>query len=54
MNKCSVQTTVRFSGEKRLITLCSGVFRYVRYSFPSTSNKFCDLSLLHWPLFRAV
>ncbi len=42
MNKCSVQTTVRFSGEKWLITLCSGVFLYVRYSFPLISNKFCD------------
>ncbi len=27
---------------------------YIRYSFLLISDKFCDLSLLHWPLFRAV
>jgi hypothetical protein len=27
-------------------------FLYVRYSFLLISNKFCDLSLLHWPLPR--
>jgi hypothetical protein len=26
----------------------------VLYSFLMISSEFCDLSLLHWPLFRAV
>jgi hypothetical protein len=30
------------------------LFLYVRYSFLLISNKFCDLSLMHWPLLRAV
>ncbi len=33
--------------------LCTGAFLYVLYSFMLISNKFCDLSLLHFPLFRA-
>ncbi len=31
--------------------LCTGAFLYVRYSFLLISNRFCDLSLLHWPMF---
>jgi hypothetical protein len=34
--------------------LCTGAFLYVRYSFLLIYNKFCDLSLLHWPLFQGV
>jgi hypothetical protein len=36
------------------LLLCTGAFLYACYSFLLISNKFCDLSLLHWPLFRAV
>ncbi len=32
----------------------TGAFLYVYYSFLLISNKFCDSSLLHWPLFSAV
>jgi hypothetical protein len=28
---------------------CTGTFLYICYSFLLISNKFCDLSLLHWP-----
>jgi hypothetical protein len=31
------------------VYLCTREFLYVRYSFLLSSNKFCDLSLLHWP-----
>ncbi len=34
--------------------LCTEAFLYVRYSFLWIYNRFCDLSLLHWPLYRAV
>jgi hypothetical protein len=31
--------------------LCTSMFLYIRYSFLFISNKFCDVSLLHWALF---
>jgi hypothetical protein len=34
------------------LIVCSGEFFYVCHSFLLISNKFCDLGLLHWPLFR--
>jgi hypothetical protein len=34
--------------------LCTGMFLYVRYSFLLISDEFCDSSLLHSLLFRAV
>ena len=34
--------------------LCTRAFLYVCYSFLLISNKFCDLSLLHWPLAQYV
>ena len=34
--------------------LCTGAFLYVPFIFLLISNKFCDLCLLHWPLFRDV
>ncbi len=36
------------------VFMCNGAFLYARYSFLLIPNKFCDLSLLHWPLYRAV
>jgi hypothetical protein len=34
--------------------LCTGMFLYVLYSFLLISNKFCDFSFLHWPLFMGL
>ena len=34
--------------------LCTGAFLNVPYSFLLISNKFCEISLLHWPMFRDV
>ncbi len=40
--------------EKTQVTLCTGAFLYVHYSFLLISNKLCDLSLLHWVGGRGV
>ncbi len=39
-----------FSSEERhyRIVLCTGAFLYAGYSFLLISNKFCDITLLHW------
>jgi hypothetical protein len=34
--------------------LCTGAFLYVRFSFLLISNKFCDLNLMHLPLYKVV
>ncbi len=39
---------------QKLVFLCTGAFLNVRYTFLLISNKFCALSLLQWPLYRAV
>jgi hypothetical protein len=40
--------TVAFTTSVQIYILCTGGFLYVRYSFLLISNKFCELSSLHW------